>query len=251
MADGTTKAIGDIKIGDKVTATDPATRQTTPEPVTVLHANNDTELTDLVVATDTGVDTVHTTQGHPFWDDSQHAWVKAGDLKVGEKLHTPDHRPVTVLTVHNFSGAKTMDNLTVNALHTYYVVAGSTPVLVHNCGGSVAGHRTVCDCANGGPPIGPRNGILAGGTHDTTGVPIDDQGFPDFSAWRHPQVPDVRIELSGDRGIDEELANAAAGLDETPDGYTWHHHQDCGLMQLIYTRVHELTGHTGGFTICK
>ncbi|MBA4601548.1 HNH endonuclease [Thermoactinomyces mirandus] len=31
-----------------------------------------------------------------------------------------------------------------------------------------------------------------------------------------------------------------------PVGYTWHHHQDEGKMQLVKTRVHGNTRHTGG-----
>ncbi|MFI2652610.1 hypothetical protein [Micromonospora fulviviridis] len=34
----------------------------------------------------------------------------------------------------NFTGRQTMRDLTVRNVHTYYVVAGNTPVLVHNCG---------------------------------------------------------------------------------------------------------------------
>jgi hypothetical protein len=60
-------------------------------------------------------------------------------------------------------------------------------------------------------------------------------------------VPDVRIELSGNRGTDFARANEAAGLERTPADYTWHHHQEPGLMQLIESKVHRLTGHTGGF----
>ncbi|MCM4085215.1 hypothetical protein LXN57_47610, partial [Actinoplanes sp. TRM88002] len=33
---------------------------------------------------------------------------------------------------HNFTGAKVMRDLTVDTTHTYYVLAGTTPVLVHN-----------------------------------------------------------------------------------------------------------------------
>ncbi|MGK3962803.1 RHS repeat-associated core domain-containing protein [Sorangium sp. So ce118] len=99
-----------------------------------------------------------------------------------------------------------------------------------------------------GGDIGPtRNAHLAGKTHPKTGVPFDKSGYPDFSAHRHPNVVDVRIELSGSRSTDFARANAAAGLKETPAGYTWHHHQDKGLMQLIETDVHKFTGHTGGF----
>ena len=33
---------------------------------------------------------------------------------------------------------------------------------------------------------------------------------------------------------------------ETPDGYTWHHNEEEGLMQLVDRSIHEKTGHTGG-----
>ncbi|WP_049654471.1 hypothetical protein, partial [Kitasatospora sp. MY 5-36] len=36
-------------------------------------------------------------------------------------------------SVRNYPYAVTTHNLTVNLLHTYYVLAGVTPVLVHNC----------------------------------------------------------------------------------------------------------------------
>lgn len=29
-------------------------------------------------------------------------------------------------------------------------------------------------------------------------------------------------------------------------GFTWHHHQDMGRMQLIPQSVHDVTGHVGG-----
>ena len=39
-----------------------------------------------------------------------------------------------VINVANWLGAKEMLDLTVANEHTYYVLAGNTPVLVHNCG---------------------------------------------------------------------------------------------------------------------
>ncbi|WP_443029620.1 HNH endonuclease [Spirillospora sp. NBC_01491] len=36
-------------------------------------------------------------------------------------------------------------------------------------------------------------------------------------------------------------------MPSTPAGYTWHYHQDRGLMQLIQRQIHGDTGHTGGF----
>lgn len=36
---------------------------------------------------------------------------------------------------------------------------------------------------------------------------------------------------------------------KTPNGYTWHHHQTRGVMQLVHKSYHEGTSHTGGFAI--
>lgn len=55
---------------------------------------------------------------------------------------------------------------------------------------------------------------------------------------------------------DPELAKKFTGEqleqienDDTPDGYTWHHHEDKGKMQLVDTEVHNNTRHTGGKAI--
>ncbi|MFD3505400.1 polymorphic toxin-type HINT domain-containing protein [Streptomyces sp. NPDC058678] len=76
--------------------------------------------------------TLHTTSNHPFWDDTLHAWVAAGRLVPGHSLITADNRHVVVADVVARPGAAEMYNLTVTELHTYYVLAGGTPVLVHN-----------------------------------------------------------------------------------------------------------------------
>ena len=162
MADGTTRQIKDVKVGDKVTATDPTTGTTMAEPVTQLHLNLDTELTDLTLSAtpepatkDAGLrsaggirgptTTLHTTAHHPFWDATDQRWANAGSLAPGHKLVGPRGQTQYVLRVHNFTGAKDMRNLTVALLHTYYVIAGTVPVLVHNCG--VETHPAKCTCA--------------------------------------------------------------------------------------------------------
>ncbi|HSP79831.1 MAG TPA: HNH endonuclease [Myxococcaceae bacterium] len=44
----------------------------------------------------------------------------------------------------------------------------------------------------------------------------------------------------------EALARSA----EPPPGYTWHHHQDVGRMQLVSFEAHRMaTPHTGGMAI--
>jgi hypothetical protein len=96
----------------------------------------DTDLADITVDDGAGhVGLIHTTQHHPFWDETAHGWVLAGDLVAGAStlLGADGHRK-TVLAVRDFTGQQEMRNLTVDGLHTFYVVVGDTPVLVHNTG---------------------------------------------------------------------------------------------------------------------
>src|SRR6266516_3262251 len=84
MADGTTKAIKDVHVGDRVLATDPATGATTVQTVTTLHINEDTDLDTVTVREADGqVATLRTTQNHPIWDETSGAWVEAADLQPG------------------------------------------------------------------------------------------------------------------------------------------------------------------------
>lgn len=103
------------------------------------------------------------------------------------------------------------------------------------------------------------NKKYAGGRHPDTGVPYDLEGFPDYSGFLHSTkdslgdiLPtDVNIgKLTGSRGMDERLANKAAGLKGTPHDFTWHHHQDNGRMQLVKTQAHD-SRHTGGYGIAQ
>jgi hypothetical protein len=193
-----------------------------------------------------------TTVSHPFWSQTRKAWVKAGDLRAGELLKTSAGTYVQVSAVRSYTDEKRTYDLTIDDLHTYYVLAGSTPLLVHNCGGSVGGHKATCGCSTGGTPVGPRNAKLAGGNHPKTSVPFDSQGFPDFAGHTDPSVPDVFITLTGDPKKDFRLADKAAGIDENyrKGTWTWHHHQNCGQMQLVDMAIHAKTGHTGGASIC-
>jgi hypothetical protein len=132
MADGTTKPIKDIKVGERVKATDPTTGKTAGEPVTKLHNNQDNAFTDVTVATTDGPAVLHTTQEHPFWNAGTHHWESAARLVPGSLLIDDAGLTIKVMAVHNWSGLHAMRNLTVSQLHTFYVMAGKTPVLVHN-----------------------------------------------------------------------------------------------------------------------
>jgi RHS repeat-associated protein len=135
---GKTKPIAKIKPGDKVEAADPKTgKHTGPRTVTATWINHDTDLTDVTIqGTDNKPHTLHTTSKHPFWDTTTHTWVPAGQLKPADTLNTDKNVHVKVLSIQQTSGAANRYNLTVAQLHTYYVLAGSTPVLVHNSGGA-------------------------------------------------------------------------------------------------------------------
>lgn len=134
LADGTTKPIEEVKPGDKVEAADPVTgKNEGGREVQHQWINHDTDLLDVTVQ---GVDgkpaTLHTTANHPFWDDTAQTWVAAGALIPGHSLNANTDTHVKVLALHITPGAADRYNLTVEQLHTFYVLAGATPVLVHN-----------------------------------------------------------------------------------------------------------------------
>ncbi|MGN5380523.1 HYD1 signature containing ADP-ribosyltransferase family protein [Streptomyces lasalocidi] len=137
LAHGKTKTIGAVKPGDKVEAGDPTTgKHRGPRTVQHVWINHDHDLLDVTIRTKDGhTATLHTTANHPFWDDTTHSWVPAGKLHHGDALNTAANGHTYVVFTRATPGAAKRWNLTVQQLHTYYVVAGGVPVLVHNsCG---------------------------------------------------------------------------------------------------------------------
>nr|WSX47677.1 polymorphic toxin-type HINT domain-containing protein [Streptomyces sp. NBC_00974] len=141
MAAGSTKSIEDVKDGDVVMATDPQTGETRPKTVTTtITTPDDKDFTDLTLTDEASPRgppaTLTSTYHHPYWSETRHQWTDAGELNVGEQLRQPDGTTLTVTATRNYPHAVTTHNLTVDDLHTYYVLAGATPILVHNCGGA-------------------------------------------------------------------------------------------------------------------
>jgi RHS repeat-associated protein len=140
LADGTTKAIEDVRVGDEVLVTDPETGETTSKEVTAeIKGQGAKNLVKVTIDTDgdkgdrTG--TVTATDGHPFWVPELGKWIDATKLKQGQWLRTSAGTHVQITAVERWTQQDTVYNLTVADIHTYYVLAGATPVLVHNCGG--------------------------------------------------------------------------------------------------------------------
>lgn len=111
---------------------------------------------------------------------------------------------------------------------------------------------------------------LAGKKHPVTNVPFDNKGFPIFDKF---STYETRLDISDFRNASykeqmkmasRDLANAInkgyvsknkftpsqleaiyRGESKIP-GFTWHHNQDTGKMQLIDSDIHKNTGHIGG-----
>ncbi|MGQ4479328.1 RHS repeat-associated core domain-containing protein [Streptomyces sp. SAS_276] len=175
MADGTRKRIKDVAIGDMVIATDPDTGESGPRKVTALiKGTGDKQLVDITLDADgpagTKTGTITATDGHPFWVPALHQWVEAGNLAAGQWLQTSAGTWVQITAVHHRTQTTSVYNLTVDDLHTYYVLAAGTAVLVHNIscptgpGGSAdpAHLPHVFDPSSGGyrPPLRP-GGVAA------------------------------------------------------------------------------------------
>jgi large repetitive protein len=136
LATGATEAISHLHTGQKVLATDTRTGKTRPEAVTAVLIHHDTDLYDLKITDGGKTAVIHTTSSHLFWDPYPHYdWIPAKHLKPGMHLKTPDGQTAVVVggsvpAAHD----GWMWDLTVpgNNDHDFYVIAGYTPVLVHN-----------------------------------------------------------------------------------------------------------------------
>lgn len=129
--------------------------------------------------------------------------------------------------------------------------------------------------------ISTRNEALEGQKHPDTGVPYErktvvmDNGeivegvFPQFESKLDVQLPEdleqasdnkqfsecnkqLKEKCDNDPGFrkqftEDQLDDIAHG--QTPEGYTWHHSEEKGKMQLVDYDIHMRTGHTGGRNI--
>ncbi|XVV13247.1 polymorphic toxin-type HINT domain-containing protein [Actinoplanes sp. CA-131856] len=129
LADGTTRAIEKVAVGDLVRATDPITGLTVARPVTAtIVGDGDKKLVDITI----GATTITATHNHPFWVPELSDWVDAERLAPRQWLRTSAGTHVQVTAVRHREAETRVHNLTVADLHTFYVTAGPASVLVHN-----------------------------------------------------------------------------------------------------------------------
>ncbi|MFJ8695407.1 polymorphic toxin-type HINT domain-containing protein [Streptomyces roseolilacinus] len=142
LADGSRKAIEDVEVGDVVVTTDTETGETVTKRVTeTITTEDDKDFTEITVLTKDGHSSIVATDTHPFWVPELRKWVPAGDLRLGQTLRTSagTHVQITALSYHT-KRQRTHD-LTIQDVHAYYVLAGATPVLVHNCNSGANGGK--------------------------------------------------------------------------------------------------------------
>ncbi|MFF4831563.1 RHS repeat-associated core domain-containing protein [Streptomyces sp. NPDC001315] len=139
LSDGTAEAIQDVEVGDKVESTDPDTGETgAHEVVRTIVTKHDKEFVQITLqgdGDDHSAGSVTATTTHPFWSPSADNWLDAGELRAGMTLRDADGHSVKIASVRHFTQQQVTYDLTVSDVHTYYVLAGATPVLVHNSNG--------------------------------------------------------------------------------------------------------------------
>ncbi|MBD0739401.1 RHS repeat-associated core domain-containing protein [Streptomyces sp. CBMA29] len=147
-AGGATVSIAKVRVGDVVMSTDPQTGETSAHVVQrVIRTTTDHDFTALTITPSTSASTgkaprktaaapaavLTTTWHHPFWNVSTSQWTDASHLTPGTHLRQSDGTTAVVTAVRNYHTTAVTYDLTVANLHSYYVLAGGTAVLVHNC----------------------------------------------------------------------------------------------------------------------
>ncbi|MEV8627431.1 RHS repeat-associated core domain-containing protein [Streptomyces sp. NPDC051079] len=207
LADGTTRPISEIKPGDEVAATDPQTNASSGEPVErQIVTTDDTEFTNLTVVASESPEAkqskLTTTWHHPFWNVTEKRWTNAKDLTPGTKLRQPDGTTLTVVHARNYNARAVTYDLTVQTLHTYYVLADTDPVLVHNC--PKAGGRGSEDPSEVPDLFDPDSGDYV--TPQGRGTPLAEQGTSRRAAEElNDQSETRRSTVSRSPGVAKQL----------------------------------------------
>jgi len=119
MADGSTKPVEQIKVGDMVMSYDESTGFMKPAPVVAVHAPFTADSYFVINGT------VRVTATHPFF--SSGGWINTQDLKVGDRL-TGSDGSTTIATIEKVEEPARAYNFQVGDGGTY-LAAG---IVVHN-----------------------------------------------------------------------------------------------------------------------
>ncbi len=168
-------------------------------------------------------------------------------------------------------------NLNVDEFHTYFV--GSEGLLVHNdcteeyikiinnTKGMLRPIKylvkyTVRSDGSVLYKLSTKTGEIFEIVYDAKGFPVFDSLYTmtldaaDFLQSRtthfYRASQDLYQKALGDINIRNMFTESELELFENglvPERFTWHHHQDSGVMQLVLKKYHEVASHIGGFSI--
>jgi hypothetical protein len=126
MADGLTKNIDAIAVGDQVMARDENTGATAVGAVARIFRHHVAETLLLRME---GGEMIETTAAHRFAAEEQ-GFVSAGQLRPGDRLSTHDDQGSEVVSTGTRSAEVTVYNLSIDRFHTFFI--GGAGLWVHN-----------------------------------------------------------------------------------------------------------------------
>ncbi len=186
LADGTRKRIADVRPDMQVLAVPEHDPGADPKPRAVETVIQDTGLKDLVRISAGGEELV-ATEGHEFWLPREGRWAEAGGLQPGQWLRTSAGTYVQVTAVGRTTAWTTVHNLKVDGYHTYFVGSGTSPVLVHNCGGNLKPGNSGAAARGTSVHNGPEWGRHLDNAGYQRGGPLSSGDIPDgFTAGGFP-----------------------------------------------------------------
>ena len=120
-----------------------------------------------------------------------------------------------------------------------------------------------------GPRLKLGTPAMVNKVHKTTGVKFDKKGFPMFKSYFTVKLErkyfkasrEVHFYQAGKILYNKAMKNKlfakkftkqelkAFSKGEVPAKFTWHHHQDKGVLQLVDYNIHSKVNHVGGFSI--
>ncbi|MFF0476473.1 DNRLRE domain-containing protein [Streptomyces sp. NPDC004284] len=148
MADGTYKPIGDIQVGEYVTATDPETGASGPQPVLdVITGFGTKHIVEIDTDLDPTTPSLHATAEHPLWVKGR-GWTNAVDVEPGDLLMSSDGKTSSVTEVDDRGEVpdQFVVNLNVGNVHTFSVQSGWGEILTHNSACGYHGNSLKCTC---------------------------------------------------------------------------------------------------------
>ncbi len=207
--------IVELEVGDWVYGYDETTGEMAYYPITATWAHIDPTIVYLTI----DGEVIETTPSHLFYTDE--GWVQAGELQIGEAILKADETYGFIQTSFTSQQPQWMYDITVGVVHTFFV--GDEHWLVHNCNGSAYSvyYET---------QISEDIWDASRGVHNQA---ANANLFADMNA--DPQFAQGMAEL----GINQDsLMGQRVASRESPSGFTWHHAQEPGTMQLVNRASH-------------